>query len=560
MKKQKRKIAVIDAETDPFEYDRIPKPFCWGFFDGTEYRTFWGSDCTTRLLSFLATREPLLIYAHNGGHFDFYFLLDHLANPLRIINSRIVECSLGKHLLRDSWAIMPFKLAEFKKDEIDYKKMREENREFYKAEIIAYLRTDCVSLHTLCTAFFNRFGDRLTIGGTSLAALRELHPFENTNETHDATFRPFYFGGRVQAIERGILKGRWRVYDVNSMYPHVMASTDHPQGFQYSRMTGAEFNRFAFKRAFPYFVEIDAVSIGALPVRDPETGKLEFPHARGIFLTTSHEFETGISLGLLRNVRVRSALVCESKIRFDQFVKMYSDEKTASKLKGDQINYLFSKYLLNSAYGKTGQNPENYKDFHIRRPGEDPPEDYLVHPKNGAMGGPPELVKWKISTDFANGEIYERDSTRHIYYDVAIAASITGAARATLMRALSCAKRPIYCDTDSLVCEDLGASTRTDASELGAWKLEATADTAVIIGRKLYGLFKGPNSELVKAATKGFSLSSLNATKDQRALDHLKLFDIARGAELEFKNDAPNFKLDGSARFTRRKILREFLD
>lgn len=547
MKSKPRTIAVIDAETDPFQFERVPKPFCWGFYDGVEFRTFWGDDCTARLLAFLAEREPLLIYAHNGGHFDFFFLLDFLANPLKIINGRIVETRLGPHVMRDSWAIMPFKLAEFAKDQIDYTLLERENRERNRAEIITYLRTDCVSLHTLCVAFNRRFGDRLTIGGTSLAALREMHPFENTNSGHDARFRPFYFGGRVQAIERGILKGAWKVYDVNSMYPYVMANFWHPQGFAYSELNGAEFNRYALGRLNPYFVSFSAMSRGALPVRDAETGKLEFPHAQGDYVCTSHEFETALDLGLLSDVRVSRALVCEDKIRFDQFVNMYSTEKAEAKANGDQINYLFSKYLLNSAYGKTGQNPENYKDFHIRRPGDDPPEPYLVYPTDRT--GPPELREWKITTDFATGEIYERDSTRHIYYDVAIAASVTGAARAVLMRALHQCVRPIYCDTDSLVCESLGGDSSISDTELGAWKKESQADMAVIVGRKLYGLFNGPKSECVKSATKGFRLD-----------DPKKLFDLARGAELEFKSDAPNFKLDGTSRFTRRRIVREFLD
>ena len=67
-KKQPLKIAVIDAETDPFKHGRIPKPFAWGFFDGTQYADFWGPTATDQLLDFLECYpDPLVIFAHNGG-------------------------------------------------------------------------------------------------------------------------------------------------------------------------------------------------------------------------------------------------------------------------------------------------------------------------------------------------------------------------------------------------------------------------------------------------------------------------------------------------------------
>jgi hypothetical protein len=76
------KLAVIDAETDPFRYGRKPEAFAWGFYDGETYVDFWGADSTLKLMNYIAAlREPHVIYAHNGGKFDFFYLLPWGRNP-----------------------------------------------------------------------------------------------------------------------------------------------------------------------------------------------------------------------------------------------------------------------------------------------------------------------------------------------------------------------------------------------------------------------------------------------------------------------------------------------
>ena len=73
-KKINRLLATIDLETDPFQHGRLPKPFLSGFDDGNRVVEFWGDDCILRLVEFLATLEdPYIIYAHNGGKFDFFY-------------------------------------------------------------------------------------------------------------------------------------------------------------------------------------------------------------------------------------------------------------------------------------------------------------------------------------------------------------------------------------------------------------------------------------------------------------------------------------------------------
>lgn len=529
-----RRVAVIDAETDPFLFGRPPQAFAWGFFDGETYREFWGDDCTDQLAAYLESRDdPLLIYAHNGGKFDFYYPLRKglLSNPLKIIGGRIVKCGLGKHELRDSFAIIPIPLGKFKKEAIDYALFERSVRDQHRKEILHYLAVDCESLYELVSAFVARFGPRLTIGATSLEKIRELHPFDRTKENHDELFRPFYFGGRVQCFEAGVISGNWRVYDVNSMYPYVMRNYQHPTGETYMSIADASIDKHGNCELFgarPYFARIIADSRGALPVRDKDG--LDFPQVEaGEFLACSHEIRAGLRLGLLKIRKVVNAWIPRNTISFGAFVDQYIAEKIAASKSGDEIAYWFAKFLLNSGYGKFGQNPDNYKRYEILNADDRKRRAKLI--KEG----------WSLYADYGSWEIWQRPDPKPIYYDVAIAASVTSAARGLLLEGIYHAMRPIYCDTDSLICLGLYGGARIDPTELGAWKCEVPHSTEIAIaGKKLYALMNG--AECVKIASKGAKMQADD------------IFAIARGEKRLWQNPAPNFKIDGTTRFIEREI------
>ncbi len=523
-KESEKPIATIDFETDPFLYGRIPYPFSAGFYSQDKgFVCFWGADCVARLCEYVATlKTPHIIYAHNGGKFDFHYMLDFLQNPLKIISNRIASVKMGIHTLRDSYCILPIPLRVYCKDEIDYKKLEADVRETHKDEIIAYLKTDCVKLHELVMKFIFRFGVKLTIGGTAIAKLQELHPFKKTFETHDNHYRPFYFGGRVEALKTGILKGDWKVYDVNSMYPHVMRDYQHPTGLRYRVGYGRNIDvkgRIAgFADAQFYFARIRATQRGAFPTRERDK-PLNFDVKRGEFFVTSHELKAAIACGRVSDIQVLAVYVPEKTISFGEYVDTYVAEKIASKKSGDKAGEIFAKLLLNSAYGKFGSNPREYKDYVI---GDCPNDDYELY-----------------SAGVNRPSIWRKATERLSFYDVATAASITGAARSVLMRALSVAKNPVYCDTDSIICE--GLDLELDESKLGAWKLEAIGDTVAIAGKKMYALRNG--SDYVKTASKGVVLTGP------------ELFGLCDGTGIHWHNQAPSFSLGKkSANFVQRKI------
>lgn len=532
-KKADREVAVIDFETDPFKFDRVPAPFACGVLWRGIYVDFWGPDCWRAAADYLLSIEvPLVCYAHNGGKFDFFFLWSVLENPVKIINGRIVAARIGIHEFRDSWSIMPFALAKYKKTEIDYAKFEPDVRDQHRAEILNYLHDDCRDLMDLCAAFVKRFGFKLTIAGTAMAALQEIHPQDFCNETHDDRFRSWYFGGRVECFDSGVKRGAFRVYDVNSMYPSVMRNADHPSGGQYVTLYNPRLDATGWIDGYPgcmYFAEVEGDNLGALPSRsDDRNGGLRFDLKTGIFQTNSHELRVALALGKFRPHKVHVAYIPCYTQRFEKFVDTYFDMKAACKVAGDRIGELQYKFLVNSAYGKFGQDPSEFLDYflEIRGSGVQPP-----------WAGDEESNPWSVQQSADRWIVWGKPAPQKRFFDVAIAASVTGASRAVLMLGIAGAKRPIYCDTDSIICESL-RGVKLDEHALGAWKLEASGDRLAIAGKKLYALFDG--DKVVKKASKGVKLAALDIEK------------IALGGEVMWRSDAPNFALNGSTRFISR--------
>lgn len=515
------KIAVIDFETDPFLFNRVPEPFCVEFHSDDRTEVFWGPNCGADLCVFLKSLdEPYLIYAHNGGKFDFHFLHSELDNPALIIKSRIVQCKLYHHTLRDSFAILPMPLRDYEKLEFDYALMEEDVRERHKASILEYLHVDCLSLYALVVAFCDRFGRQMTVGGTAMRELKKVHPFENQGSANDKTFRPYYFGGRVECWRSGILPGPWKLVDRNSMYASAMAERYHPINGHYDiSATIPE----GFER--PFFVCFTGTNRNALPSRGDE-GDLRFDIEHGTFWTTNHELEVALKYNLVTIEEVHQCYVACEWVKFDKFVYEHAALKEEAKRAGDLINYLFEKFMLNSAYGRAGINPENFEDWHIHR----------------AFGDEQELRDqgYDQKADYGDIELWAKPAKvkERQYCDVAIAASITSAARANLLEAIQLAEDPIYCDTDSIICREFHGEM--DKYRLGAWDVEKVADTVAIAGRKLYAMYSG--DKLHKLSSKGGTLS-LN-----------EIQRICQGETVTYFNKAPTFSLRNEPRFVTRRF------
>ena len=514
-------ILTMDFETDPFKHGVRVYPFACGLYDGQNFDSVWSPDCAVRMVKRLSKLlTPSIIYMHNGGRFDIFFIMQALEREMVVINGRITRAWCGIHEIRDSYAILPFALSAYKKDDIKIEKLERECRELHRVEILSYLRGDCVYLHELVTAFHAEFGDYLTIGSASMNQLMKFHGREFQMkigaQSHDKTFRSqFFFGGRVQCFESGIIHKPFKIYDVNSMYPFVMKNFRHPMG-------ASDIDRTVNKdTAFIVAEGRQTGPHGSLPIRNRQGG-IDFTEAYGTFAMSRHEWDAAEQTKTFRPTRVIKTYGFDEWISFGEFVEHFYNARMKAKADDDKIHLLFYKLILNSAYGKFAQNPDNFQDYKITH-GQRLPEPWQEH----FIHNEGEYVIWKKGVE------------RHSYYNVAIGASITGAARSVLIHALSTSNGAIYCDTDSLIVTG-EFPARLEETELGAWKLEASGDRIAIAGKKLYACFDG--DKCVKKATKGARISPA------------EIEDVARGETVTFSKDAPTFKLDGSIQWIERRI------
>jgi len=183
--KPKLKIATFDIETKNWVY-----PYCLSFYDGENIKMFTGNSCITDFLNFVITKKyrAYSIFAHNGGKFDFNFIIEHLKKMKydihfifqgsRCILLKIYEQKEGKLHNRkacnnikfyDSYALLRFSLDKLtksfnvsnkklnfmgnnEKNDYDYlyKLYKNKDKKFYE-----YVKNDVVGLYQVLNKFQN---------------------------------------------------------------------------------------------------------------------------------------------------------------------------------------------------------------------------------------------------------------------------------------------------------------------------------------------------------------------------------------------------------------------
>lgn len=545
-----RNIAVLDMETDPFDAqtrDRIAPFAACLYSDQFQPVIIWEEDEAAFVSKVIAAIEALpgayTIYAHNGGKFDFLFLIHRLRGRVSFKGRGIMAAKIGSHELRDSFHLIPEALSSYKKDEFDYEKMRKGKRQTYREEITDYLLNDCIYLFDIVKAFLTNYGMKISIGQAAMHLLKKEYPeCENIPEIEDTFLRQFFFGGRVECIGgRGdfradlLAAGTYKLFDVNGMYPFVMSYYLHPIGRAYRPRKG-------MPNEFTCFIDLNCYSRGAFPVKRDGEGTV-FPHEFGRFKVSIHEYRAALKLGLISRVTVNYCVDNEKLTDFARFIlplynmrqlvkeQLKALEAAGKKgteeylsLKKDDI---FLKLLMNNAYGKFCQNPRRFKEHFITDWNGEPDDE------RETWGAFPT----EICSDYA---IWSRPVQKLRFNNVGTGASITGAARAVLLEARHKAVEPIYCDTDSLICRDL-SDVRIHKSELGAWDLEAEMSRVMIAGKKLYAYEKTDGERKIKA-------------KGVRGVKWEGIKSLVDGGELVIGAFAPTLTKTGAQKYIDRRI------
>lgn len=549
-----KRIAVIDSETDPFKKGRVPAPFLWGFYDGEQYKEF---DKEIDLIAFLED-QPIIVYAHNGGKFDYHFLLDYIEpfTKVMIINGRISKFKINKCEFRDSYNILPTALSQFQKTQIDYRIFEKEERDKpdNKKLISSYLYDDCRFLYEYVTSFIDRFGLCLTQAGAAMQQWKVISQLDPPNDVGGVIyekFKKYYYGGRCQSFEYGVINEDFVSVDINSAYPFAMLSK-HPLYTDTVSITFKDWEALDKEAQGSCFITVFGIAKGCFPFRGDDKS-LYFPEDNEPreYCITGWEFLAALETKSLKGKYVIIEIFLFTlRTSFKKYILHFYDERQKAKEQGNKALDIFCKLLMNSLYGKFGSNPEDYHNYMVA---ETNVLDHL-----GKAGD------WTFSGEFGPWALLSKnlEDEEQRFYNVATAASITGFVRAFMWRALCSCEGVLYCDTDSIAARKVNNLPNGIGNELGMWKNEGEFSQGLFCGRKLYAMeYKSNDSTLAK---KQFKMKSSEIRKERWKcykiankgvdLSPEQLYKIASGESVVYEPENPVFSIHKKPHFINRTV------
>lgn len=285
-------------------------------------------------------------------------------------------------------------------------------------------------------------------------------------------------GGRVECFQIGRIKGPISVYDVNSMYPHVMRKNLFPSALirYHSQVSLADLRRWSKNRC--------VIARVRLSTRRPRfahvyNGRLIFPTGRIIETLTTPDLLDALAHREI--ISVESAAVYVAEPIFSTFVEeIYSLRRQAEK-KGNRVEHWLLKILMNSLYGKFAQRANVWEM-------EKPTDDLSVRQW---MEYDYETGSLRAYRQFAGIVQRKHRDSEALDSHPAIASHVTAYARKYLFDlAQAMGKdRVLYVDTDSLFVRSVSRRAQNNlsiGSGLGELKLEAIHDWVVLNGPKDY--------------------------------------------------------------------------
>lgn len=399
-------MATFDIET--LQDDVVERPFMIGFLTENGYNKYYGLDCADKFVKDLRVyvqgrRRNMIIYAHNGGRFDFYLVLKTLLNSsFHYINSIIrgtkiyrmsFFCILDsktrvKIEFQDSFALIPQSLKtateSFKCDHVKlevydpgfkWSHITMENYSNYIPKLETYLKYDCRSLYDLVLKFKTWILENLHLNiynNCSLSSISkeyflrnyydaEDYPIYNLGHYHYRKLHKGYMGGKCEAAGEGYHENVFP-YDFNSMYPAAMLG-DFPYGKP---------ERVDFSKPFDLYDFFGFIKVKVTSIKD-DRGPIDTFGPRVLPLKT----QTGLwypDMDIEQKIWLCSdelqafshyyywsplkAFQYEKTPLFANFVKDLYRLKQEASISGDAVKRQISKLLLNSGYGFWGLKAE----------------------------------------------------------------------------------------------------------------------------------------------------------------------------------------------------------
>lgn len=500
-KKVKRKPhAVIDIESNSWTEFEMG-----GYYDGLIYRH---CDTLDELVTIILSKRnhDRVIFAHNGGRFDFLFIMEYLKNvrnkEVKIIaqGARIVALKIHigrRHYvhLQDSFSLLPQSLhnlsrtfnVSVKKETgaIDFERERvSKHNELHRA----YLRSDCESLWQVLREFYAQpfirdIDSKITLASTSLAAWRTTlnKPIRVTTPDIQNFVRESYAGGRCEIFKQ--VMGIGECVDVNSLYPFSMLN---PLPVEH---VGASHDAFDFG-----FHDCTVrVPDCYMPILWKKTTKLIFPTGtfRGTFF--SEELKLAVEQGAVILKHHRGEKFTKETDLFKTYIEhCYTLRK---ENKGTALD-LIAKLLMNNTYGKFAEREEKKSLLKVDQ--TDPatwPREF-AHFHSDAMFRKTGLI-----------EVIKNKRSPHMLCH--IASAITAWSRIHMARELYIPRQQDLCYTDTDSGFLSGQDNFRNSGELGEFKQEYKIKNAFFLLPKGYYI-ETDTGQIIKKL-KGFSKKSLES-------------------------------------------------
>ena len=569
---KKKKFLVLDIESKADDTQRagFTRPFMVGVYDGTTFIPFFDQDkdglwyerywqpggCIDLAMRFICQKKYRghHIYAHNGGRFDFLFLLPWLmaegekrgfkmsivpvASSIQIMDVWRGE-KWNKWRFLDSFKLIPTGLDKAAKSfGLEGKLQHDLHMHEEDPRWVDYNRQDCVQLYDVVTLFHHHIENVLggevgmTAPSTSIKLLRRkyLHAsYPRSRDTHEFV-RSSYVGGRVEVFRS---EGTGLSYfDINSSYPACMLE-DMPAG-EATWWEGEPPKRIKDRRIGFAQVDVhvpDSLQIPPLPMRGSSEnglpdGKLVFPTGNLSGVWEWSELQLAMEVGCTIK-KWHTSVWYEPVKLFHDFVTDLYQYRDKSSDKYDEGLAAVVKIMLNSSYGKFGQKTLRKKMYRH----DDPDLPECAVPADGT----PDSPIW-----------YAEEETDASYIMPQIAARVTALGRVKLYRyMLACQKvggNVYYCDTDSIVTDVKEGIETTTA--LGGLKDEYPEQSGNLrgkfLGPKLY-LLTDDKTEFERIAAKGIQMKhskphDSDAKKKKEAEENRTKFDkFAAGETINMK-------------------------
>ncbi len=287
-----------------------------------------------------------------------------------------------------------------------------------------------------------------------------------------------YYGGRSECFFIGEVQGPLYYLDVNSMYPFVMLQNEYPSAIHHISRVDCLEDVYEFLQTYQAVAECMIETPDPIyPLRIDK--RLCFPIGKFSCTLTTPEILHAMENGHL--MHVGKIAYYEHAPHFRRFVETLYDLRQGFKQDNNETFSYMTKIMLNSLYGKFGQNGVKWTEINDDRE----PFEGITYERET-----PDSPILKLRYRLGRVQIHERKGESDNSFP-AISAHVTANGRLLLWDLIRTAgtNNVFYTDTDSLIVNEQGyqnLASVLDADKLGGLKIEATGDSATFWGPKDY--------------------------------------------------------------------------